>query len=704
MAPRPRNNGSAARPHWRTPAVMLSSLMVGIALAAGHHAFYASLDSTAVSSESWNIAGWEASQQQINIATGTLFAFVVKASLILAASIAYMQLFFRALNTKDFKLSTLDHWYGALDDLPSLFCIASYWRYPLLTLVALTAWLLPIAAIISPASLSVTFDRIYPTPIRPEFVPQPAFESLAFNTLSIQDNYPRDAIIPEDVWRKAVQSFTPTDEVFRVTTAAASGGAILPISPPSSNASWQLVLEAPRLACNNLSDGDRDQAKANLVTVLTNFTSYMGGYDRAIPSYLAWNVEANDTKPTPFHRYKDTDAWALRDALYGPYFKLNDVDMLFGIFPRGAGQNYDSVTHEGSRVTTSESLENRTALMDWVWEDATVIRCQVIPSKYRLNFTYGGLDQRQRVQVLSVEDARFEYVPMFLDFEAYGSDLPINVTAQDNIEDKITQTAWISAGARKVMRQMTYSAVQLAFWSLVKGLEDSGGRGVSTQGPGYTTSVYSTVLANSIELQSLPSTTFANMLGERVSSAAAALTNRTSGKAHDEAAALVPVGPELPLRPFKDMIEELYFNVTISMASSRRLTYNDTSLVAPASVNVTFNIHGNVYSYAQDKLWLAYGLAIGVSFLNVLAGLWAVWSTGASFTANFSTLVRAARNADVSLAVHEESLPGKDPLPEEMKGAEMHVFRADSPEIKHLDSVEYTGMTSSRQSSPSHVR
>lgn len=146
--------------HWRAPVVMMSSLVVGTALAVGHHAFYASLAGSAVSSDPIKVVGWTTTQQQINIAIGTAFAFVVKASLILACSTAYIQLLFKAINRTDFKLSTLDNWFGGLNDLWSLGCLSSYWRYPLLTLVALTCT--PTRRVKGARSWSVSRSSLHP--------------------------------------------------------------------------------------------------------------------------------------------------------------------------------------------------------------------------------------------------------------------------------------------------------------------------------------------------------------------------------------------------------------------------------------------------------------------------------------------------------------------------------------------------------------
>lgn len=119
---------------------MLAALVAGTCLAAGHHAFYNSLQGREVSDHQYRVGGWTASSQQINIAAGTAFAFTVKASLVLASAIAYTQLYFRLLTTSTNSLQKLDRWFSGLHDFVSLCYLPTYWKHGLLALVAITVW------------------------------------------------------------------------------------------------------------------------------------------------------------------------------------------------------------------------------------------------------------------------------------------------------------------------------------------------------------------------------------------------------------------------------------------------------------------------------------------------------------------------------------------------------------------------------------
>ncbi|CAK1364171.1 unnamed protein product [Cercospora beticola] len=96
---------------------MLLSLLAAIALAVGHHFFYAALRDSEVDTKSMRIAGLATTSQQINISAGTAFAFFVKHT---------------------FRVSMLDDWFSGPSNLISLAYSTSYWRHPLLPLVAAT--------------------------------------------------------------------------------------------------------------------------------------------------------------------------------------------------------------------------------------------------------------------------------------------------------------------------------------------------------------------------------------------------------------------------------------------------------------------------------------------------------------------------------------------------------------------------------------
>lgn len=71
----------------------------------------------------------------------------------------------------------------------------------------------------------------------------------------------------------------------------------------------------------------------------------------------------------------------------------------------------------------------------------------------------------------------------------------------------------------------------------------------------------------------------------------------------------------------------------------------------------------NIYVYSPRLLWVPYGIAILLSAMAVGMGTVALFSNGASYSANFSTMIRISNEAKLSAPVREPDANGRDPLP-----------------------------------------
>ena len=128
--------------HWLAPTLMMSTAVAGIVFAAMHHAFYSSLQHNLVKTKPQNLAGFETTEQQINIILGTAFAFLVKAFLATSVGIAFIQVFWKALTGSNnaFTLSRVDTIYSLPSSVISLFFVHHWWRSPLPFLMAVIIW------------------------------------------------------------------------------------------------------------------------------------------------------------------------------------------------------------------------------------------------------------------------------------------------------------------------------------------------------------------------------------------------------------------------------------------------------------------------------------------------------------------------------------------------------------------------------------
>lgn len=128
--------------HWFVPTMMVGGLVTGTLLSIGHHLFYRNLDHNPVSDGAF--LNSPVSKQQANIAIGTAFAFMVKASLVFAVGLAFIQIFWAGNygrgTTKPPNLGSLDTAYGAYNNFWALFNVLLWWRRPFLLAVASMAW------------------------------------------------------------------------------------------------------------------------------------------------------------------------------------------------------------------------------------------------------------------------------------------------------------------------------------------------------------------------------------------------------------------------------------------------------------------------------------------------------------------------------------------------------------------------------------
>jgi hypothetical protein len=115
---------------------------------------------------------------------------------------------------------------------------------------------------------------------------------------------------------------------------------------------------------------------------------------------------------------------------------------------------------------------------------------------------------------------------------------------------------------------------------------------------------------------------------------------------------------------------------------------NASSPFKPPVANVTFSNFENVYLYTAGKLWLAYGIGICCTLVAVIAGLASVFANGASYSNNFSTVMRVTHGASINTSIGAADMQGEDPLPAHLAAATVSINNG-TPSRKHYGNVEY---------------
>jgi hypothetical protein len=125
---------------WLQPTVMVASFVTGIGFAIGHHFFYDSLAGSPASTSNFDVLGFSMSPQQISISAGTTFALLVRIFLWNTVSVTYTQCFWKAASQNREQMDGLDAMFSALGDLTAFFNAETWWRHPILLLVAIIGW------------------------------------------------------------------------------------------------------------------------------------------------------------------------------------------------------------------------------------------------------------------------------------------------------------------------------------------------------------------------------------------------------------------------------------------------------------------------------------------------------------------------------------------------------------------------------------
>jgi hypothetical protein len=87
--------------------------------------------------------------------------------------------------------------------------------------------------------------------------------------------------------------------------------------------------------------------------------------------------------------------------------------------------------------------------------------------------------------------------------------------------------------------------------------------------------------------------------------------------------------------------------------------------------------------YTVRRLWIAYALATLGAAVPVALGLYTIFATGASYSNEFSTILRVSRRAHLDKDVSDLAADGRDPLPKDLAKVMLTVFvKQDETELR----------------------
>jgi hypothetical protein len=95
----------------------------------------------------------------------------------------------------------------------------------------------------------------------------------------------------------------------------------------------------------------------------------------------------------------------------------------------------------------------------------------------------------------------------------------------------------------------------------------------------------------------------------------------------------------------------------------------NSTLAAQNQVPISVLTSVNIYTYDPRDLWLAYGIACGVTLLAALLGLFAIFRNGGvGYESTFSTYIRATQDYSLKEMIGPTDR-GAQPLPKRLADA-----------------------------------
>ncbi|PHH90682.1 hypothetical protein CDD83_2938 [Cordyceps sp. RAO-2017] len=221
---------------WRYPALLLGLFAGTLLVATGHHMFYKLLDGELVESTI---------PQMWAIRIGNGLAFLFKGGVVAILSIVNTQQIWTILRRKFIPLRGIDGMFRLMTDPTALFNRHLWVQAKTLLLLASLAWLVPLVAVVTPATLSVRSST--QSNAIPFSVPTVKFDSAADEVHTTRSKS------LDEILRGS------HSDVSRLLAAVAATVSYVPWTLPFPNSSYELSFWAPSYKCVNISEAMAQQ-------------------------------------------------------------------------------------------------------------------------------------------------------------------------------------------------------------------------------------------------------------------------------------------------------------------------------------------------------------------------------------------------------------------------------------------------------------
>jgi hypothetical protein len=623
--------------HWRVPTVIILAFVAGLAFALGHHAFYSSLNGQPVDDYIFG--------QQINLAVGQAFAFLVRASLVISIGASYWQVFWGTVLHATLALSQVDVLAGMLGSVLDLLDLGASRTRPILVALALLSWMVPLASLLPPATLSVHSTT---TPAYEKLrVPMPRFDLLSMARKTSRPGTMADANLTYD-WHYS----RPTRQIARLVTAAAYRGAILDHHTVFPNSTYTLDFPGPAMRCQDVpEDLLHDFNEAMNCSFIPNRADDEPKAECGnVVTYLSWVPgikEGNFTAAEPSVESVPLKPNSMTDGTLPLESRIFDFSPYIGGFTGG---------------DTSVFLATRSQRLPYDIDNWDLLNCSMYNASYSVNVTS---DSDSRGTFSKPELRTLNSVPFNISVSTH------TVSAPFSEKDSAT------FGYLAIMDILNRLIVGTIFGDetvvLGSGYYDVDLLEVQNQGFKQTLLPFTAELlpfqSHFDEPDEVPLDTRLWTEVDTIEVPEAfnkANVSRVGTVSYPKAAFLSPTFN----RSLASVVEELFHNMTLSLFSTEAYLQNSTE-----DIHIKYNITQNTYAYDSRNLLISYGLAVSFALLAGIAGCISILSNGASYSNRFSTILRTTRGQELEELIAHNDRTGVDPLPKHLEKSRIDLRR-----------------------------
>ena len=526
--------------------------------------------------------------------------------------------------------------------------------------LAVIAALLPLASIITPATLTIVQRQITPPRTSQLYVPNVDFSSLNY----VQAMTP-PPIAASPIWPPEYYYNGPSSTVTEIVQAVAVQGSIAAITPPAVNTTWSVEFAGPVLTCQNVSAPQSyaiisNIADANLNNTLPNNCRAYG--------FIAWMATgSNESSILPF-----------KSTGNGTYTLPSYNGLTYGtpaVLFMAAMPDVMTVVDYGDHSLTLFCEDQDTVRqidLAKLAENSTFIECEMVNASYAVSFDYRNASQAIEVNT-SIIDIGGPLLPVSSVFGP--SNLGWSGLAPADYSNGVP-TPHINT---ELLQMLSYQAIMDAFVSSVTG---SISVGLNVVEPTIDTNILLTSLVQAPDLVFLtqPNVKSGDSAYSSLQNAVTVSNMTTLNSLLNNLT--IPQNSSLGT-----MMEELFRNIVVSMMSAPQLQPNYTSPFAPPKAVVTTYSEQNFYVYNAARLWTAYGLAIAFTTYTICIGLLAIFTNKGTYGSDFSTIFRIVHGGTLSIDMTNENTEARGPLPKTLANATVCVAESGRTATRTTDAA-----------------